>query len=79
MFVDFFYNKLTIATLYRVTGTCDDREPSFMVLVLLSLFWESYVLLINSSVADFVIFFLSVDVNHILRYLYKLIYVLSCE
>jgi len=30
MFVDFFYNKLTIAILYRVVGTCDDREPSFV-------------------------------------------------
>ena len=30
MFVDFFYNKPILAILYRVVGTCDDREPSFV-------------------------------------------------
>ena len=30
MFVYFFYNKLTLAILYHVVGTCDDREPSFV-------------------------------------------------
>ena len=25
-----FYNKLTLAILYHVVGTCDDREPSFV-------------------------------------------------
>jgi len=30
MFVDFFYNKLTLAILYCVIGTCDDRKPSFV-------------------------------------------------
>ena len=30
MFVDFFYNRLTLVILYRVVGTCDDRESSFM-------------------------------------------------
>ena len=29
MFVDFLYNKLTLAILYHVVGTCDDREPLF--------------------------------------------------
>ena len=28
--VGFFYNKLTLAILYRVVGTCDDREPLFV-------------------------------------------------
>ena len=28
--VGFFYNKLTLAILYRVVGTCHDREPSFV-------------------------------------------------
>ena len=28
--VGFFYNKLTLAILYRVVGTCDDREPLFI-------------------------------------------------
>ena len=28
--VGFFYNKLTLAILYRMIGTCDDREPSFV-------------------------------------------------
>ena len=30
MFVDFFYNKLALAILYHLVGTCDDREPSFV-------------------------------------------------
>ena len=28
--VDFLCNKLTLAILYCVVGTCDDREPSFV-------------------------------------------------
>ena len=28
--VGFFYNKLTLAILYHVVGTCDDHEPSFV-------------------------------------------------
>ena len=28
--VGFFYNKLTLAILYRVVDTYDDREPSFV-------------------------------------------------
>jgi len=28
--VGFFYNKLTLAILYRVVDTCDDHEPVFM-------------------------------------------------
>jgi len=28
--VGFFYNKLTLAILYHVVGTCNDREPSFV-------------------------------------------------
>ena len=30
MFVDFFYNKLTIAILYCVVGNCGDCEPLFV-------------------------------------------------
>ena len=30
MLIDFFYNKLTLAILYRVVGTRNDREPLFM-------------------------------------------------
>jgi len=28
--VGFFYNKVTLAILYRVVGTCDDHEPLFV-------------------------------------------------
>ena len=30
MIVDLFYNKLTLAILYRVIGAYEDREPSFV-------------------------------------------------
>ena len=30
MFVDFFYNKLTLAILYWVVGIYDDLEPPFV-------------------------------------------------
>ena len=28
--VGFLYNKPTLAIMYHVVGTCDDREPSFV-------------------------------------------------
>ena len=28
--IGFFYNKLTLAILYHVVGTCDDHKPLFV-------------------------------------------------